>query len=75
MMHAVEGLKNAGKKLTPESMIKGMEKIKDWKPEGVGGPVTYNRNRHHGVNGSRLMKAEKGAHVAITDYVIYKPRF
>ncbi len=75
MMHAVEGLKNAGKKLTAESMIKGMEKIKDWKPEGVGGPVTYNRNRHHGVNGSRLMKAEKGAHVAITDYKIYKPRF
>jgi branched-chain amino acid transport system substrate-binding protein len=75
MMHAVEGLRNAGKKLTPKRMIRGMEKIKNWKPEGVGGPVTYGRKRHHGVNGSRVMKAERGNHVAITDYVIYKPRF
>ena len=48
MMHLVQGLKNAGRNLTTESMIKGMEMIKDWKPEGIGAPVTYNPDRHHG---------------------------
>ena len=75
MMHLVEGLKNAGKDLTPEGLIKGMEMIKNWKPEGIGAPVTYSPDRHHGVNGSRIMKAEKGKHVPITDYMIYKPLF
>lgn len=75
MMTLVEGLKNAGKDLTPESLIKGMEMIKNWKPEGLGAPLTFSPDRHHGVNGSRMMKAEKGKHVPITDYVIYKPLF
>lgn len=75
MMYLVEGLKNAGKNLTPEALIKGMEMIKNWKPEGLGAPVTFSPERRHGVNGSRMMKAEKGKHVPITDYVIYKPLF
>ena len=37
MMYLVEGLKNAGRNLTTETMIKGMEMIKNWKPEGIGG--------------------------------------
>ncbi|RLB17245.1 MAG: hypothetical protein DRG82_07090, partial [Deltaproteobacteria bacterium] len=41
MMHVIKGLQNAGPNLTPESMIKGMEQIKNWEPEGVGAPVTY----------------------------------
>ena len=52
-----------------------MEMIKNWKPEGIGAPVTFSPDRHHGVNGSRVMKAEKGKHVPITDYMIYKPLF
>ncbi len=75
MMHLVEGLKNAGKDLTPDSLVKGMEMIKNWKPEGIGSPVTYSPDRHHGVNGSRMMKAEKGMHVPVSDYTIYKPLF
>lgn len=75
MMQVVEGLKNAGRNLTPETMIKGMEMIKNWKPEDMGSPITYGPDRRHGVNGSRLTRAEKGRHVPITDYVIYKPLF
>jgi ABC-type branched-subunit amino acid transport system substrate-binding protein len=75
MMYTVEGLKNAGRNLTPEAMIKGMEMIKNWRPEGLGAPVTFGPDRRHGVNGSRLSHAEKGIHVPISDYVIYKPRF
>ncbi|MBI4965564.1 MAG: ABC transporter substrate-binding protein [Desulfomonile tiedjei] len=75
MMHFVEGLKKAGKNLTPESMIKGMEQIKDWKPEGIGAPVTYTADRRHGVNASRMSQAQKGKHVPLEDYTIFKPRF
>ncbi|MDI6725545.1 MAG: ABC transporter substrate-binding protein [Smithellaceae bacterium] len=75
MMNVVEGLRNAGRNLTPESMIKGMEMIKNWKPEGLGAPVTYGPDRRHGVNGTRLTRAEKGKHVPLTDYTIYKPLF
>ncbi|TSA47540.1 MAG: hypothetical protein D4R56_02005 [Deltaproteobacteria bacterium] len=75
MMYAVEGLKNAGRDLTPESMIKGMEMIKNWKPEGLGAPVSFGPDRRHGVNGSRLSRAQNGKHVPISDYIIYKPLF
>ncbi len=75
MMHVVEGLKNAGRRLTPSKMIKGMEKIKNWKPEGVGAPVTYGPDRRHGVNASRMGQALNGKHVPIEPFTIYKPRF
>lgn len=75
MMHLVEGLKNAGRDLTPQSLIKGMEKIKDWKPEGIGAPVTYAPNRRHGVNASRIGRAQNGKHVPIEEFTIFKPRF
>jgi len=75
MMHMVEGLKNAGKDLTVDSFIKGMEKIKDWKPEGMGAPVTYSATRRHGVNASRVGQAQKGKHVPLEEFTIFKPRF
>jgi hypothetical protein len=52
-----------------------MEKIKNWKPEGMGAPTTFGPDRRHGVNGIRIMHAEKGKHVPITDYAIFKPLF
>ena len=75
MMHLVQGLKNAGPELTPESMIKGMEAIKDWKPEGIGAPVTYGPDRRHGSNASRMGQATKGKHVPLEPFTIHKPHF
>lgn len=75
MMHLIEGLKHAGKDLDRESLIAGMEKIKDWKPEGLGAPVTYGPNRRHGVNGSRVLHAVGGQHKPLTDFEVFKPRF
>lgn len=75
MIHLVEGLKNAGRNLTPESMIKGMEKIKDWKPEGVGAPVTYGPDRRHGNNASRMGQAKGGKHVPLVPFTIHKAHF
>ncbi len=75
MMHFVEGLKRAGKNVTVESMIKALESIKNWKPEGLGGPVSYGPDRHHGLNGIRMGRAQKGKIKVISDYAIFKSRF
>ncbi len=76
MMHFVEGLKRAGKDLTTESFIKAMESIKDWKPEGMGAPVTFGPDRHHGMNGNRMGVAKGGKHIPLeAQYTVYKPRF
>jgi branched-chain amino acid transport system substrate-binding protein len=75
MMHFVEGLRNAGRDLTPESLIKGMEMIKNWKPEGIGAPVTYGPDRHHGVNASRMGRAVNGKHVPLEPFTIFRAHF
>lgn len=75
MIHLVKGLENAGRDLTTESFIKGMEQIKDWVPENVGAPVTYNPERRHGVNASRMGQAKGGTHLPIEKFTIYAPRY
>lgn len=75
MMHFIEGLKNAGRDLSVESFLKGMEKIRDWKPEGIGAPVTYAPDRRHGVNAARVGQAQKGKHVPLEEFTVFKPLF
>jgi ABC-type branched-subunit amino acid transport system substrate-binding protein len=74
-MHFVEGMKKAGKDLTRESLMKGLEQIKGWKPEGMGAPVTYAPDRHHGINASQMGQAKGGKAQPIADFTEYKPRF
>jgi hypothetical protein len=52
-----------------------MEKIKDWKPEGIGAPVTYGPDRRQGVNASRMAVAKGGKHVPLEPFTVFKPRF
>jgi branched-chain amino acid transport system substrate-binding protein len=75
MMHLVEGLKNAGRNLTVDSFMAGMEKIKDWKPQGMGAPVTYSPDRRHGVNASRMGQAQKGKHMPLEKFTVFAPLF
>jgi len=42
----VEGLRRAGRNLTPESFIKAMETLKDW--QGIGMPITFTPTDHQG---------------------------
>ncbi len=75
MMHFVEALKKCGKDVNTESFIKAMESISNFKPEGMGGPVTYTPTQHHGLNSIRLFKASNGKLVPMSDYIIFKPYF
>ena len=75
MMHLAEGLKNAGRNLTPESMIAGMEQIKDWKAENLGARVTYSPDRHNGNNASRMGQAKDGKVVGLEPFTVFQPLF
>jgi len=75
MMHLVEGLKNAGPNLTPETFVKGMEQIKDWKPENLGARVTYGPDRHQGNNAIRIGQAKGGTIVSLEPFTVFQPHF
>lgn len=75
MMLIAEGLKRAGKDLTRENFVKAMESIKDFKCEGMGAPITFSSEQHHGLNAIRICEAKGGKHVPISDYMIFKPLF
>jgi len=76
MIHFVEGLNRAGRDLTSESFIKAMESIRDWKPEGIGAPVQYGPDRHHGVNGFQMGQAKDGKVISLEkEFQLAKPRF
>ena len=75
MMHFAEGLKNAGPDLTPESLVAGMEKIREWKAENLGARVTYAPDRHHGNNASRVAQAKDGKIIGLEPWTVFQPRF
>lgn len=75
MMHLAKGLELAGKDLTRSSLMKGLEQVKDWQPEGMGSPVTYSPTRHHGLNAVRMSQAKDGKIQPIADFKVFAPRF
>jgi len=56
----IAGLKNAGKDLTTDSLVKGLEAIKDHKNPFGGSPISYGPNRHVGATDIMLAVVEKG---------------
>ncbi|MBW1738238.1 MAG: hypothetical protein JRJ69_11970 [Deltaproteobacteria bacterium] len=75
MMLVEEGLKRAGRNLTRESFSQAMLSLKDFRPQGMGAPITFGPRRHHGLNAIRMCHAEKGEHVPVTDFMIFPPLF
>ncbi len=75
VMQLAEGLKNAGRNLTPETLIKSMEKIQEWKAENMGARVTYSPNRRHGNNAVRMGQAKGGKIVALEPFTVFQPHF
>jgi branched-chain amino acid transport system substrate-binding protein len=64
---AVQGLKNAGKDLTTDSFVAGMEKIKDHKDIFNGPAVTFGPNIRQGANSSFLAEVKGGRWVRVTE--------
>lgn len=63
---AVQGLKNAGKNLTTDSFVAGMEKIKDYHDVFNGPPVTFGPKIRQGANSSFLAEVKGGKWTRVT---------
>lgn len=53
-----EGAKRAGKDLTREGLIKAMESIQNFDPEGLMGPISFSPNSHGTPGSARMTKAD-----------------
>lgn len=62
----VLGLQNAGKDLTTDSFIAGMEKIKDWHDIFGSPPMTFSATKHQGSNESFLCVVKGGKWVPVS---------
>ncbi len=62
----VLGLKNAGKDLTTDSFVAGMEAIKDWKDPFGSPAMSFSKTRHQGSDESFLCVVKAGRWVPVT---------
>ncbi|MBS0527369.1 MAG: ABC transporter substrate-binding protein [Proteobacteria bacterium] len=62
----VQGLKNAGKDLTTDSFVKGLEAIKDYHDIFNGPPVTFGPKIRQGANSSFLAEVKGGRWTRVT---------
>ncbi|HEY4169996.1 MAG TPA: ABC transporter substrate-binding protein, partial [Reyranella sp.] len=62
----VQGLTNAGKDLTTDSFVKGMEAIKDYHDIFNGPPVSFGPNIRQGANSSFLAEVKGGRWTRVT---------
>jgi len=53
-----EGLRKAGRNLTPETFIKGLESIKDFDMGGLCPNITFGKNRHVSSFSSLILRAD-----------------
>jgi branched-chain amino acid transport system substrate-binding protein len=68
----VEGLKRAGKNLTPDTLVAAMETFKGW--QGIGPPATYSPTERQGGKHIFLGQAQKdGTIKRLTDWIKVTP--
>ena len=54
----IEGIKRAGRNLTPEACVNGMESIRNYDSKGICSPITYTPTNHKAIDRVKLFKAE-----------------
>ncbi|MFH1623890.1 MAG: ABC transporter substrate-binding protein [Pseudomonadota bacterium] len=65
-----EGLKRAGRNLTPDTLVQALETFDKFSTGGISTPVSYSSTNHKGGRGFKLYKTdmERETYVPITDY-------
>jgi branched-chain amino acid transport system substrate-binding protein len=64
----VEGLKRTGRDVTPESFIKAMETLKDWR--GTGTPLTFTSTDHQGAKQVYFLQVQPdGSFKKLSDWI------
>ena len=66
----VEGLKRAGKDLTENSLIRGLESLKNFDNGGLTSTISYSSTNHKGGDSARIFKVDskQGKYVALTGW-------
>jgi len=68
----VEGLKRAGKDLTPDTFVKAMETIRNWN-DWLGYDCTFTPQDHQGMKSTFISKCgPEGQQIKISDWMTYK---
>jgi ABC-type branched-subunit amino acid transport system substrate-binding protein len=67
----VEGLKRAGKDLTVDGFIKGIDSISSGK-ESIGLNLSYSAENHEGLNEVFITQIKNGSYEIVTDWAAYK---
>ncbi len=65
-IEAIKEAKDAGKKISPETVYQALLKM-DWPNKLAVGPVTYSKDDHVGVDMLRVLEAKDGRFVPITE--------
>jgi len=64
-----EGLRRAGRNLTPETFIKAMETLRDWRG-GIGAPITFTPTDHQGCKDTYFAQVQPdGTMKKLTDWI------
>ena len=65
-----EGVKRAGRDLTPDSLVEALESFKSFSTGDISGPVSYSKRNHKGGRANKLYKADvaKQRFIAISDF-------
>ena len=68
----VEGLRRAGKDLTPDTFVKAMESIRHWN-DWLGYDCTFTPEDHQGMKSVFIAKCgPDGAQIKLSDWITYK---
>jgi hypothetical protein len=65
----VEGLRRAGPDPTRIKLYLALEGLENWSDNLRDQPITFTKENHLGFESVRLMKAEEGKYVSVTDWV------
>lgn len=71
VMLFAEGAKNAGRDLNVDSLVKGLEKIRNWTTAFAASPVSFSETERLGVRATMVMQAKGGKFVPITPPITY----
>ncbi|MDA0994537.1 MAG: ABC transporter substrate-binding protein [Proteobacteria bacterium] len=65
----IEGLERAGRDLTRNAFLDGMESIRGWDSGGILPPVSFSRTDHHAQDAGFICELEDGRFKPLTDWL------
>jgi len=71
VMLFAEGVKNAGRNLTVDTLVQGLEKVNNWTTVFAAAPVSFGPTERLGVRATMVMQARGGKFVPITGPITY----